>query len=128
MEVGEAGDRLLTGVDLMRQGRAPWLLVSGGRVSFAADDPASSEARSAAALARTLGVPQGQILLSEQARTTAEEASALNEMARRRGWRSVLLVTSATHLPRSVATFRHLTDLTIVPVACSASTDACSGP
>jgi uncharacterized SAM-binding protein YcdF (DUF218 family) len=117
-EVNGAGDRLLTGVDLMRQDLAPWLLVSGGRVTFTDDDPAPTEARSAAELARSLGVPPERILLSEQARNTAEEALALDSMARVRGWRSVLLVTSATHLPRSVATFRRLTGLTIIPVAC----------
>jgi uncharacterized SAM-binding protein YcdF (DUF218 family) len=118
VEVGEAGDRLLTGVELMRQGKAPWLLLSGGKVSFNADDPAPPEARSAAALAGRLGVPTQRIVLSEAARNTAEEAQALQEMAERRGWRRVLLVTSATHLPRSLATFRRLTDLTIIPVAC----------
>jgi uncharacterized SAM-binding protein YcdF (DUF218 family) len=118
VEVGEAGDRLLTGVELMRQGKAPWLLLSGGKVSFNADDPAPPEARSAAALAGRLGVPPMRIVLSEAARNTAEEARALQEMAERRRWRRVLLVTSATHLPRSLATFRRLTDLTIIPVAC----------
>ena len=118
VEVGEAGDRLLTGVALLRQNLAPWLLVSGGRVSFSADDPAASEAESAASLARWLGVPARRIVLSPGARTTGEEALALRRIARQRGWRSVLLVTSATHLPRSAATFRRLTHLTIVPVAC----------
>ena len=118
VEVGEAGDRLLTGVELMRQGKAPWLLLSGGKVSFNADDPAPPEARSAAALAGRLGVPPMRIVLSEAARNTAEEARALQEMAALRSWRRVLLVTSATHLPRSLATFRRLTDLTIIPVAC----------
>lgn len=118
VEVGEAGDRLLTGVELLRQGLAPALLVSGGRVSFTAGDPASSEAGSAARLARWLGVPAERIVLSPEARTTGEEALALTAIARQRGWRSVLLVTSATHLPRSLATFRRLTALTIVPVAC----------
>lgn len=118
VEVNSAGDRLLTGVVLMREGRAPWLLVSGGQVSFAAGDPAPSEARSAARLAVDLGVPADRILLSEKARNTAEEASALESIARRRGWRSVLLVTSAMHLPRAVSTFRRRTTLTIVPVGC----------
>lgn len=117
VEVAEAGDRLLTGVSLLRQGKAPWLLVSGGAVSFSAGDPAPSEARSAARLATELGVPPQRIVLSDQARNTAEEAEALQRIARQRGWRSVLLVTSATHLPRSVATFRRRTTLTIVPVA-----------
>jgi uncharacterized SAM-binding protein YcdF (DUF218 family) len=118
VEVAEAGDRLLTGVRLLRQGLAPTLLVSGGVVSFTAADRSPSEASSAARLARELGVPTGQLVLSPQARNTAEEAIALQRIARTRGWRSVLLVTSATHLPRSLATFRRRTNLTIVPVAC----------
>lgn len=51
VEVSDAGDRLLTGIDLIREGKAPWLLVSGGRVSFTAADPAPPEADSAALLA-----------------------------------------------------------------------------
>ena len=42
VEVAEAGDRLLPGVALLRQGRAPWLLVSGGVDSFTASDPSPS--------------------------------------------------------------------------------------
>jgi uncharacterized SAM-binding protein YcdF (DUF218 family) len=117
VEVAEAGDRLLTGVALLGQGKAPWLLVSGGVVSFSAGDPAPSEASSAARLAGELGVPPQRIVLSDRARNTAEEAEALQRIAGQRGWRSVLLVTSATHLPRSLATFRQRTSLTIVPVA-----------
>ena len=59
-----------------------------------------------------------RILMNDQARNTAEEARALQAIATARKWHSVLLVTSARHLPRSVSTFRHLTGLTIVPVAC----------
>lgn len=118
VEVAEAGDRLLTGVALLRQGRAPWLLVSGGVVSFTASDPSPSEAISATRLAMELGVPKERIVASGEARNTGEEAAALQQIARQRGWRSVLLVTSATHLPRATATFQQRTDLTIVPVAC----------
>ena len=118
VEVNEAGDRLLTGVELIREGKADRLVLSGGRVTFRRDDPAPAEARSAATLARWLGVPAGTILLSEAARNTAEEAAAVQELANRQGWRSVLLVTTASHLPRATATFRARTDLTIVPVAC----------
>lgn len=117
VEVAEAGDRLLSGVALMREGKAPWLLVSGGVVSFTAGDPPPAEALSAARLAAELGVPAQRIVLSDKARNTAEEASALKRIARRRGWSSVLLVTSATHLPRALSTFRRHSELAIVPVA-----------
>jgi uncharacterized SAM-binding protein YcdF (DUF218 family) len=118
VEVNDAGDRLLTGVGLVRTGLAPWLLVSGGRVTFRAGDPSPTEAQSARELALRLGIPAERILLSGKARNTAEEARALERMARARGWRSVLLVTSASHMMRSLSTFRRLTDLRITPVAC----------
>ena len=118
VEVSEAGDRLLTGVDLIRQGKAGWLVVSGGRVTFAGDDPTPPEASYAASLAASLGVPPDRIVRSEAPRNTAEEAQAMASIARQRGWRSLLLVTSASHLPRAAATFRRSTDLRIIPVAC----------
>jgi uncharacterized SAM-binding protein YcdF (DUF218 family) len=118
VEVNEAGDRLLTGVRLMRQQRAPLLLVSGGRVSFNNDDPAPPEAVAARSLAIELGVPTDRIQISDQARTTAEEAEAIDRLARERGWRSVILVTSAIHMPRALASFQRRTALTVIPVAC----------
>jgi len=118
VEVADAGDRLLTGVDLIREGKARWLVVSGGRVSFNADDPTPPEATYAAAFAQKLGVPAERIVRSEGPRNTAEEAIAMAKIGRERGWHSLLLVTSATHLPRAAATFRRLSGLEIVPVAC----------
>lgn len=118
VEVGEEGDRLLTGVRLLRQGKAPLLVTSGGRVSFTSDDPAATAADSARSLAIELGVPASRILTNAGSRTTAEEARDIGVLARRRGWRRLLLVTSALHMPRSLATFRRQTDLEVVPVAC----------
>ncbi len=118
VEVSDAADRLLTGVDLVQQEKARWLVVSGGRVTFSNNDPTPPEASYAATLAESLGVPAERIVRSDTPRNTAEEAVALQAIARERGWRSLLLVTSATHLPRATATFRHLTTLRIVPVAC----------
>ena len=117
VEVNEAGDRLLTGVALVRRGLAPVLVVSGGRVGFNAGDPAPSEADTAARLAGELGVPAERIVRSGDPRNTGEEAEAIDRLARARGWRSLLLVTSASHLPRSLATFQRRTRLRITPVA-----------
>jgi uncharacterized SAM-binding protein YcdF (DUF218 family) len=118
VEVNEAGDRLLTGVRLLRAGKAPLLLLSGGTVTFRSANPAPAEAETARRLALELGVPEARLLLSDQARTTAEEALALRAIGQARGWRSVLLVTSAMHMPRSLATFQRRSGLQVVPVAC----------
>jgi uncharacterized SAM-binding protein YcdF (DUF218 family) len=118
VEVAEGGDRLLTGLRLMRQGKAPLLVTSGARVSFTAADPAPPEALWARDLAIELGLKPSEILLNPGSRTTAEEAQAIGKLGRQRGWKRVLLVTSAFHMPRSLATFQRRSGLTVIPVAC----------
>lgn len=118
VEVGEGGDRLLRGLQLVRQGLAPLLVTSGGRVSFTGNDPAPPEAFWARDLAQQLGLPAERILINPGSRTTAEEARDIGQLGRQRGWQRVLLVTSAFHMPRSLATFRQRSGLTVVPVAC----------
>jgi uncharacterized SAM-binding protein YcdF (DUF218 family) len=118
VEVSEGGDRLLTGLRLMRQGKAKWLVASGARVSFTSGDPAPPEAEWARDLAMELGLPAQRILLNPESRTTAEEARDIGALGRAKGWRRLLLVTSAFHMPRSLATFRRSSGLEVVPVAC----------
>lgn len=118
VEVAEGGDRLLTGLRLLRQGQAPLLVTSGARVSFSANDPAQPEALSARALALELGAQPGQILVNPNSRTTAEEAAQIGALGRERGWRRILLVTSGFHMPRSLATFQARSGLEVIPVSC----------
>ena len=118
VEVSERGDRLLRGVQLVRRGLAPLLVTSGERVSFTGHDPAPPQALWARDLAQELGLPADRILINPGSRTTAEEARDIGALGRRRGWTRVLLVTSAFHMPRSLATFQQRSGLTVVPVAC----------
>ena len=119
-EVKGSGDRLLTGARLVQEENIPWLITSGSKSEqkFTSSDPAPPEALVAKALAIQLGVPANRILINPGSRTTAEEARDIGAMARARGWRRILLVTSAFHMPRSLATFRQRSDLTVIPVAC----------
>jgi uncharacterized SAM-binding protein YcdF (DUF218 family) len=118
VEVAEGGDRLLTGLRLLRQGRAPLLVTSGAQVSFTAEDPAPPEALSARVLALELGAQPGQLLVNAASRTTAEEADQIGALGRQRGWRRILLVTSGFHMPRSLASFRARSGLEVIPVSC----------
>ena len=117
VEVAEGGDRLLTGLRLMRQGKAPHLVTSGGQVHFTAADPSPPEAVSAQLLAEELGLPAQQIITNAGSRTTAEEARDIGVLAQARGWHQVLLVTSAFHMPRAMASFER-SGLRVIPVAC----------
>lgn len=118
VEVAEGGDRLLTGLRLLRQGQASLLVTSGARVGFTAHDPAPAEALSARSLALDLGARPGQILVNAGSRTTAEEAAQIGALGRQRGWRRILLVTSGFHMQRSLATFRTRSGLEVIPVSC----------
>jgi len=51
--------------------------------------------------------PRIRIWVLENSRTTREEAMDLARLAAAQGWRRIVLVTSAWHLPRAVAAFRH---------------------
>ena len=118
VEVNEAGDRLLCGVRLWKQGTAPVLITSGARVSFQPNDPIAPEAVLGQQLAQELGVPASAVLLNDQARTTGEEAQRIKKLAADRGWNELIVVTSAFHIPRALASFQHQSDLEIIPVAC----------
>ena len=118
VEVSEAGDRLLCGVRLWKQGTAPVLITSGARVSFQPNDPIAPEAVLSQQLAQELGVPASAVLLNDQARTTAEEAQRIKQLAAEQGWKQLILVTSAFHMPRALASFKRQSNLKIIPVAC----------
>jgi uncharacterized SAM-binding protein YcdF (DUF218 family) len=101
-ELGPAGDRIVAGYDLFRSGRARYLLLSAG-----GPDPTEQvEADWGAALYRRLGVPEDRIVLERASRNTRENAEESARIVLARGWKSLLLVTSAMHAPRALASFR----------------------
>src|SRR5262249_15417869 len=51
------------------------------------------------------GVPSEAIELASQSRNTYENAIEIRDIWQREGFDSALLVTSATHMPRAMATF-----------------------
>jgi len=120
IEVKGSGDRLITGSRLLRERNIPWLITSGNKSdqNFTRSNPAPPEALAAKSFAIQLGVPANRILINPGSRTTAEEARDIGAMASARGWRRILLVTSAFHMPRSLATFRQSSGLSVIPVAC----------
>ncbi|MBA4396045.1 MAG: hypothetical protein C0394_01450 [Syntrophus sp. (in: bacteria)] len=74
------------------------LILSGGAIF----DP-SSVAEIFFKTARIMDVPERDLVLSEQARDTAEEARFIQEMV---GRDPMILVTSAYHMPRAMALFK----------------------
>lgn len=106
IELREEGDRVLYGGKLYRDGKAPRLILSGGRVDWRPSS--SSEAEDMATLLETMGVPRSAMLLEPNSLNTRENAVNTKQILDTQGIRSILLVTSAMHMPRSLLIFKKL--------------------
>ncbi|MBM0741213.1 YdcF family protein [Phormidium sp. CLA17] len=107
VEVSEEGDRVLYGAKLYREGKAPRLILSGGRVDWQGNNDAP-ESADMVELMKTMGVPDSAMIQEPTSRTTRENAVNVKKIMGENGIRRILLVTSAIHMPRSLRIFQKL--------------------
>lgn len=112
VDLNEAGDRVLYGAQLYREGKAPYLILSGGRINWRGGG--GSESADMATVAQTLGVPKSAILEDPTSLNTYENAVNVQQILTSRRFNRVLLVTSALHMPRSVRIFQRL-GMNVIP-------------
>jgi uncharacterized SAM-binding protein YcdF (DUF218 family) len=106
VEVADAGDRLLYGAYLFRKGSAPRIICTGNvGTGGLASRPAAADM---AEFLEMLGIPKDAIITELKAEDTHQHGVYLGPLLREKGFKRVLLVTSAMHMPRSVGVFRHL--------------------
>lgn len=103
-EVGSAGDRVIYALKLYQDGVADKLLLSGGNITWLGAG-SSSGAEEMAVLLQMMGVPADRLILQEESRNTYEDALFCSQIARDLGVSQIILVTSASHMPRSRALF-----------------------
>ena len=92
--------RLIEGIRIYRKYPGAKLLLSGG----GAFDTVS-EAEIMARVAREIGVPEGDIILESKSKDTRDEALFIKPIV---GNEPFVLVTTASHIPRSMALFKKL--------------------
>ena len=97
-------DRILHGVRLYRAGRAATIVLSGGNVF--PQPGIEGESFYAAQLMEEWGVPRSAILIEDRSRNTYENALYSKTILDENGLKTVLLVTSALHMPRALPVFR----------------------
>lgn len=98
---GARKPRLARGLELMRSGVAPVLVISDGR------DPLWPQANR---LCRNGGGTFRVVCFRPDPYNTRGEAEAVGRLARRRGWGSVLVVTSTFHVTRARMLFERCID------------------
>lgn len=106
-------DRTLKGVTIAQTGIAPVLLFTreerDSRGFTASNAPDQLRFASIARLSR--------VLVTRPVKSTRDEALAVRDVARYRGWKRIILVTSPFHSRRACATFEHVG----LAVSCSPS-------
>lgn len=110
-----ASDRFLTAVHLLDLGKSGHLVLGGGSSSFDGEELLDSDAVLRWWRPR---LPAGtRVDVLPFSRNTFDEARSMIRLARERGWKRIVLVTSAAHLHRAMALFRE-SSLEVLPVAC----------
>ncbi len=104
VEVNGAGDRMIHAADLYHQGLAPLIILSGGNIEWM-ESIENSPAADMRQIMLKLGVPDSAIVLQPKSQNTHEDALYSAQILKEKGISKILLVTSAMHMPRSVAIF-----------------------
>ncbi len=103
-DLSAAADRVLHAARLYRAGKAPVVLISGGNIPWLGST--MPEAKLIQALLEEWGVPAASIISEAASRNTYENAVLSRQVLAEHGLQRVLLVTSALHMPRALATFK----------------------
>jgi uncharacterized SAM-binding protein YcdF (DUF218 family) len=103
-DLNEAAERITVLAELARTYPSAKILYSGGNGRLM--PVGGSEARLAAPMLESFGVPRERLILEDQSRNTDENAVFSRWLAMPKPGERWLLVTSAYHMPRSIGAFR----------------------
>ena len=98
----EQRERVMEGVREWRAGRAQHIIVSGG----AAHNP-WVEGEVMARIAERAGVPPEDVVVEGQSINTIQNVFYSHAIMQKRGWKSVEVVSSPSHLPRTSLILEH---------------------
>ncbi len=99
-----AATRVLEAVRVFKLIDQAWVISSGGRVD--PDDPDEPTGQTMRDALVRLGVPETRIVVETKSRNTHDEAVIVAPLLKSLGIRQTVLVTSETHMRRSLGTFK----------------------
>jgi uncharacterized SAM-binding protein YcdF (DUF218 family) len=101
---GTTANRLLYAAKLYRDGKAPIVILSGGRLPWTKALP--PESAQMAEVIEMMGVPSSAVIQESESGNTYQNATGTKTILGQRNLHRILLVTSALHMPRALALFR----------------------
>jgi uncharacterized SAM-binding protein YcdF (DUF218 family) len=104
LELNPAADRLVRAFEVLESGRARAAVLSAGE---ARPRPGTmGEAEASARLLAGWGIDRSRLVVEERSLNTRQNALEVARIVRERGWRRLVLLTSAAHMPRALGCFR----------------------
>ena len=103
-EFNAAVDRILAAEKLFSLKKAPYILLSGASALLTQKGQPEALVLQKWLIQRKM--PARQVLIETSSRNTVESALAVAQIAKKQGWQKILLVSSAYHIPRSLACFQ----------------------
>ena len=100
-EFGGGVDRILSGMDLFKNDKAPLLILTRGKLPWQLGVPEGEYLKE---FAIKFGIPEENILLTDNVQNTDEEAKSVKRLLNTNDT-EVILVTSAFHMPRAKKVF-----------------------
>ena len=94
-------DRIFAGIELIKENKAPYLILTRGKVPWSQGKP---EGEFLYDYAIKAGIDKQQIILTENVQNTDQEAKAIKEILTENA--KIILVTSAFHMPRAEKVFK----------------------
>lgn len=113
-----ASDRLDRGIEAFKAGKAPLIAMGGGTFDLP-QQPLVGDFMRDQAVAR--GIPAESVLACGHARYTTDEGAEIVRMLREKGVSSIILCTSASHMPRARAVYEAL-GMRVTPLPCDFDT------
>jgi uncharacterized SAM-binding protein YcdF (DUF218 family) len=123
-ELNSGGDRFVETAILARRFPEAKVVVSGGTGALVLEG--EGDAKTAPRLLTALGVSADRLILENKSRNTYENAVLTRQLVTPKPGETWLLVTSAFHMPRSMALFRKA-DFAVVPWPCDYRTSGEEG-
>ena len=111
-EFDDSVDRILSGIDLFKNKKAPLLILTKGQLPWSIG---ISEGEYLKDFAIKFGVPKESILLTENVQNTNQEAKAVKKLLNTNEIK-IILVTSAFHMPRAKKVFV-ASNIKVIPFA-----------
>lgn len=103
-ELGDAADRIFAGIDLIKEKKAPILILTGGRLPWSIGKTEGSYLRE---ICLKYGISSEIVHITENVQNTEQEAKAVAKLLKRAD-ANIILVTSAFHMPRAQKVFESM--------------------